>query len=373
MRYKLPTVSSLALCAALVAALAAVTSASASVRPASSSLPPTPGSSKNCSAGFDVWVPRQASLDSEGAVALIPPGLSILAANAANIPALHAIMALRPTWLSELDCKSTMLSNQIPGRRTGEPQSVRSACESVSLSCSPNWSGYTDPSPSRGYKYFSSSSMEWKIPAIKGPSNTTHVVSVWPGIETGDSNNDTLIQAGSQSGLFYDFDGIIHLHWTFAWFQLVPGGDEKIIDNLPVHAGTQMLVTVSYEPGRKKSTALFILCAGTKCGEATKTFKGKSGTTAEWIAERPTVKLVHSRYVSLDNFGKLLLSSTDGSESNSEFTRYFGATRENSTKNAMTNCHQTEWLAVPGRLKKSAFTDAWTNYGPSESCSRYPD
>jgi hypothetical protein len=365
-------VTSLGTCALLAVSLLVPSSRSSASPTASQS--PVLGTSSGCPTGFKVWVPSESAVSAEGAVALIPPDLSTLAAGATNNPALKTIIELHPTWLSTFNCKSVPFSSSTPDSLAPavHPSSVRSSCESSPFACSPNWNGYADPSVDNGYKYFSNAYMTWKAPSIKGPNNITHAVSIWPGIGTGNSSRSTLIQAGSQSEYLTYFDHVFHIHLIYAWMEVFPGGYEKMISNLPVHAGTTMFVDVEYEPG-KKGTALFFICAGKKCGEASKSFDGKSGQTVEWIAERPTLTLVHSKYVSLDRFGRLLISGASASESNSAYTTYFGATGGNSDTRIMTNCRQTQWLAVPERLRRSAFTDAWKNYGPSELCHRYPD
>lgn len=339
------------------------TAASASASPGLAG--PEAGSSSGCPAGFQTWVPRAASIASEGARALVPPGLPALSSGAADNPALKAIIALHPHWLSTIDCKSTNFTNALPASPNQGlgSQSVGTTCASVD--CSANWSGYQDRKVGKGYSFFNNSYMAWTVPAEKGPSDNTHAVSVWPGIGTGTSSRNTLIQAGTQSEHVYYLG--VDFSLTFAWYELFPEEGEKIISNLPVHVGTKMFVSVEYEAG-KTSKAVFFLCAGKTCGTATQTFKGSSGKQVEWIAERPTLTIIHTKYTSLDNFGKLTISGAGFSETNSQETTFLGASSRNSGKIDMTNCRQTQWLALPGALRNSAFTDTWKNYGKNESC-----
>jgi hypothetical protein len=355
-----------ALPAGYALARAAHSGAAAASAPSSPGLAaPQAGTSSGCPAGFQTWVPRAASIASEGARALVPPGLPTLSSGAADNPALKAIIALHPHWLSAIDCESTDFTNPLPGSANQglAPASVGSTCESTF--CSANWSGYQDRRINKGYSYFNNSWMEWTVPAEKGPSDNTHAVSVWPGLGTGNNSKNVLIQAGTQSQHTYYLG--VNFSTTFAWYELVPGENEKIIGNLPVHVGTKMFVSVEYEAG-KTAKAVFFLCAGKTCGSATQTFKGSSGKQVEWIAERPTLTIIHTNYTSLDNFGKLTISDLTFSETNKEETTFFGASSKNATKIDMTNCAQTQWLALPGSLRKSAFTDVWKNYGKNEHC-----
>jgi hypothetical protein len=337
----------------------------ASTKSSPSLTAPEAGSSSGCPAGFQTWVPQAGSIASEGAGALVPPGLPTLSSGAADNPALKAIIALHPHWLSTIDCESTDFANPLPGsaNRGLGPASVGSACDSVS--CSANWSGYQDRRLGKGYSYFNNSWMRWTVPAEKGPSDNTHAVSIWPGIGTGNNSKNTLIQAGSESQHIYYLG--VSFSTTFAWFELFPEESEKIISNLPVHVGTKMFVSVEYEAG-KTHKAVFFLCAGSTCGSATQTFKGSSGKQVEWIAERPTLTIIHTNYTSLDNFGKLTLSDLTFSETTSQETTFSGASSRNSSKIDMTNCRRTQWLAMPGPLRDSAFTDVWKNYGVNEHC-----
>lgn len=334
---------------------------------------PAAGSSSGCPAGFQTWVPQAAGIASEGARALIPPGLPALSSTAADNPALKAIIALHPHWLTTIDCESTDFTNPLPAspKQGLRPQSVASACETTD--CTANWSGYQDQKVSKGYEFFNGSYMAWKVPAEKGPSDNTHAVSVWPGIGSGGSDGNTLIQAGTQSEHVYYLGGVVNFSLTFAWYELFPEESEKIIGNLPVSVGTKMFVAVGYEQGKKTSTGTFYLCAGSTCGMASQTFKGKSGKQVEWIAERPTLTIIHTNYTSLDNFGKLTISGAGFQEVNKQGTTFFSATSRNSSKIDMTNCAQTQWLALPGPLRNAAFTVTWKNYGKNESCKTYPD
>ena len=371
MRRKLAAWRMAALLAAVpvAASMAALPAASALARPASASpglTAPLAGTSSGCPAGFQTWVPRASAIAAEGARALIPPGLTALSSTAAGNPALKAIIALHPHWLSTIDCESTNFANALSGTgQSAVPQSVGSTCASVD--CSANWSGYQDRRVGSGYSYFNNSYMAWTVPAEKGPSNNTHAVSVWPGIGTGSSSKNELIQAGTQSEHVYYLGGVFNFSLTFAWYELVPGESEKIISNLPVKVGTKMVVSVEYEPGRTPK-AVFFLCANKTCGMATQTFKGTSGKQVEWIAERPTLKIIHTNYTSLDNFGKLTISSAGFSETNKQITTFLSASSRNSGKIDMTNCRQTQWLALPGALRNSAFTDVWKNFGKYELC-----
>lgn len=306
-----------------LAGAAPTTRAAASASASPSVAGPRAGTSSGCPAGFQTWVPQAAAIASEGARALVPPGLTALSSTAADNPALKAIIALHPHWLSTIDCESTTFTNALGSPSQGlESQSVGSAC--VSVNCSANWSGYQDRRVGKGYGYFNNSYMAWTVPAEKGPSNNTHAVSVWPGIGTGASSRNELIQAGTQSEHVYYLGGVVNFSLTFAWYELVPGENEKIISNLPVHVGTKMLVSVEYEPG-KTPKAVFFLCASKTCGTATQTFKGSSGKQVEWIAERPTLTIIHTNYTSLDNFGKLTVSGAGFSETNSQVTTFLGA------------------------------------------------
>ena len=273
------------------------TAALAATSPGSSSPPvsaPTLGSAgTGCPSTMKVWQPQASGSGATAATkaeSLIPAQLTRSRAVAVDNPVLRRIAASPVHWLTKLDCHVTPFTQRpprsTPRSATITPASVASSC--ATLSCSPNWSGYVVPFTDDGFTYFDDASMEWSVPAVDEPGNLTAASSIWPGIGGGTGSDDQLVQAGTQSDEIYDFDGLINEKQIFPWIEIYPQESEIEISNLPISAGTQMLVDVEYEPG-STNTALFIMCAGDTCGEATQTIDGTSGGQVEWIAERPTL------------------------------------------------------------------------------------
>jgi len=131
----------------------------------------------------------------------------------------------------------------------------------------------------------------WNVPAvIFGETGVVDQSAFWIGID-GYNLND-LVQAGTEQNIFdFNFFGNI---WTFtnyyAWTEFLPQqGVEQVISNLPVSPGDEMLVTVVFSG----STAYFIV-QNLTINEyvLVTTASGStmvSGTTVEWIMERPSV------------------------------------------------------------------------------------
>jgi hypothetical protein len=219
--------------------------------------------------------------------------------------------------------------------------------------------------------------MEWTTPAAEaGVLTTQRDVSIWPGIGTGQSANDVLAQAGTQSTA-----GPAGVQSTYAWTELYPVQPTEVqITNLPVGAGDMMGVTISAgylsQTATTATTGDFGVCNMTHGTCVTILFTVPSGgkiigRNAEWIAERPGIG---SGFSELDNFGSVQFTyvSAATAEASANYIWLTNANRPGETtyRDTMKSCNGSTTLADPGAQlgANGAFTDFWVAHGQLESC-----
>jgi len=147
---------------------------------------------------------------------------------------------------------------------------------------STNWSGYALGGT------FSSITGSWVVPTV-APAATTTYSSTWIGIDG--FANANLIQTGTESDVI---KGVVHYD---AWWEILPAA-EHVIAKMVVRPGDHMGASISHGVGKKWTITLTDTTSGASFA-LTHGYKG-SGTSAEWIEERPEVG---STLSTLANYG----------------------------------------------------------------------
>ena len=164
---------------------------------------------------------------------------------------------------------------------------------------STNWSGYVALAGSG--QTFTSVSGSWTVPTITGPSTGNAYSSVWVGIDGfGSSTVEQIGTAGDISNGTPSY---------YAWFEFYPGPG-YLIGGLTITPGDQMSALVRYDGKSGTNYNYYLLLADFTSGyyadgEIPITTNA-ARTSAEWIAEAPTVGTQQS---SLADFGSITFTA----------------------------------------------------------------
>jgi hypothetical protein len=319
---------------------------------------------QSCPVGVHAIVPGAAAVRARGVAALVPADATVAAAAAIEAnPVMRRAASQNAQWVSALDCKSSDRSNGSGVAKT-----------------SSNWSGYQYNGIDYNHAYYEQAAMIWQVPgAESGVIGTTRNDSIWPGIGTGASKEDALLQAGTQT-----VAGPAGYQGTYAWLEVYPTmPTESIIGSLSVDAHDTVGAIVTMNAANE---GFFDVCDYTKnkCAAAEddlswdssqKNYGLLTGQEAEWIAERPGIP---GGYSELNNFGSLQISDANGYEERGggTGTDLFNVNGINNqpgvtkTQIEMTSCKGatalTGYPSIPD--VNGTFTIPWKNHGSLEHC-----
>jgi hypothetical protein len=208
-----------------------------------------------------------------------------------------------------------MSTNRLPGRRVlpvlalGTLLAVGGgfAVDAVSASAqtvnaqqevSGNWSGYIAQSPNG--QNFSKVSGSWTQPSVD--RSTQGYSAFWVGLGGANQQSQSLEQVGTAAD---NADGQTSY---YAWYELVPAGEQKL--NLAIHPGDQMAGSVTVN-----GTDVTISLSDKTTGQSvtkTLTMNDPDTSSAEWIAEAPSAQSQSGdlQTLPLANFGKVTFTDT---------------------------------------------------------------
>jgi Peptidase A4 family len=158
---------------------------------------------------------------------------------------------------------------------------------------SQNWAGYVV----RG-RTFSGVSASWVVPAVKTPA--TGYSAFWVGLGGSGGTSTALEQAGTES------DYVNGKATYVAWYELVPAPSRAVA--LTIRPGDRMRVEVGVS-GTKVTVTISDETTGKTVTKGLQ--KGDPDTsTAEWIAEAPSMNGGHGKYriLPLANYGTVRFS-----------------------------------------------------------------
>lgn len=318
----------------------------------------------SCPVGLKADVPSTAAVAARGAAAIVPADATAqTAAGMAKSEVLKKAAAQNVKWVTSLDCIKSNISNG-----------------SGVATTSSNWSGYRYQGIDYQHAFYEQASMLWTVPtAESGVAFTSRNDSIWPGIGSGSSKNDDLVQAGTQT-----VAGPAGYQGTYAWLEVYPTmPTESIISSFKVDAGD---IVGSIVDMNALDQAFFDVCDYTKnvCASAeedlsytttAKNYGLLQGQQAEWIAERPGIPTGLSE---LNKFGTLQITDAQGYEEEGGGTssdlfvinginNQPGVTKQ---QVEMTSCNGktalTGYPSIPDL--NGSFTIPWKNNGSLEKC-----
>jgi hypothetical protein len=315
---------------------------------------------KGCPAGTGVLKPnRPADYYASHPERMLPPGSHIPAAPGSPVMGvLQHMAAARTNWLPSVTCT--------PGR-PGAPVKKK-APTSTNSSTSTNWSGY-ETGKKGGYL---AAAMEWVVHPAVAASGTETISSIWPGIGTGSSTSDSLIQAGTRQDAACNAASCTPSYYP--WFEIYPQESEQEISNLTVSPGDYVGVVVEYDP--LAAEAYFEVDDYTT-GNGVYAYQYVtgdivgSGTQAEWIVERPTECFIICQMGKLTNFGTEPIGYAQavyGSTWDDPNLVWSNLSTLSPDDITMKSCGGTV-MAQPSAITSGTnFNVVWKSYGSWESC-----
>ena len=175
---------------------------------------------------------------------------------------------------------------------------------------STNWSGYADVANS-GYS-FTNVTAQWTIPAVQKPTGSSSSYSAfWVGLDG--FNNSTVEQTGVLAQIASN-----GTKTYYPWYEMYPSAMQEIT-SFTVSPGDTISAAVKYDT----TTSEFDLTiSDTTSGGSysiSQSAPGAARTSAEWIAEAPTIQNIGGRQhlSTLADFGSVRFSSASESLLNS--------------------------------------------------------
>jgi hypothetical protein len=327
----------------------------------------------SCPLNAQAIVPKAASLRSNGVKALIPAeATAATAAAMESNPVLLKAAAQGARWVTDLGCKATNLTAKLPDQTNSVMQGTGTQYTTS------NWSGYQWSGIDANHAYYNQAYMSWVVPtAQSGVSTTQRHESIWPGVGTGNSRDDDLAQAGTET-----VAGPLGAQQTYGFFEAYPTQPTEVqVSSLTIHAGDDVAAIVTINAA---NTVFWQLCDYTSnvCASAKLTlsyntsssnYGGVIGQDAEWIIERTGLPTGHSE---LGNFGTITISGAHGRQvvgagTSSELFSVNGLKEKFVTKKqiAMKGCDGTLLTSYPTTPDvDGTFKLTWKNYGKLDQC-----
>lgn len=326
----------------------------------------------SCPEGYRSVVPDAASLLANGVDAFVSPGASDAERRSVeNDPLIQRAVTHHAQWIAA----KCAVTNVTAGPAAGAGSALSNGSQTTS-----NWSGWQYSGVAPGYSYYDYVAMRWTVPSAEfGVLTTQRDVSIWPGLGTGSSANDVLVQAGTQTT-----SGPAGVQATYPWTEIYPVQPTEVqITNLPAPAGavisSLVWVTQMYHA---QANVQFSMCNEThwKCvliNETVPTGGTFTGQTAEFIVERPGIA---GGFSELDNFNYVQVQyahATAHSASAATSSPPIWATNaswagETTNKITMKSCNGGTLLAEPSNVPSGSptgnFIVLWHNHGQLESC-----
>ncbi len=173
-----------------------------------------------------------------------------------------------------------------------------------------NWAGNQDTSHT-----YTSITGQWTVPSVTALVNDQSIESSWAGLGTGASSSNQLIQAGDFNEVSWSFySGSYHPSYThYLFWDIAPQTGIHPITNVPIYPYDTVYVNCWYTSGY----AHFYLqnsTTGESTGTISEPVSGFSGSTAEWIVERPAIGVTNTFpgwWYALANFSSITFSDAE--------------------------------------------------------------
>jgi hypothetical protein len=303
------------------------------------------------------WLPSAADMASGNPQAVAPGNLSPQVQTDFGTQVLSLLAGQDVSWLGSTGCtQSDVYAVTRAHGASGAPAARRRASTAAlsPLSSSPNWSGFQS-----SLKHFTGASMTWVVPT-PGSATAPAAISIWPGIGQGTSASDELIQAGTQQNA----DGS-----SSAWTELYPLEPEQAVNGLRALPKDNMAVNVTWDSATHTAVFLLVNYSAHKEKMITQSFSGSSGSSAEWIVERPQLCVSTCIIEPLLKFGSVSIvnGAADRTVNGTTTVSYIGSFSDHS-RIPMMNCIGDKTLASPASDvgQQGDFSDTWKQAGPAD-------
>lgn len=167
-----------------------------------------------------------------------------------------------------------------------------------------NWSGYEE-SPTSG-ETFDSTTLQWVIPKVNERSDLTVVSSIWPGLGSGNSVADSLVQLGTEQDGACELGCLTHSTSYYLWYEAHPEESQQQI-SMTANPGDDVIVQASYNTNGQVATFYFedFTTHQTMTVQQTLAAYESTGSQTEYIVERTESCGISGSctYPSLMNFG----------------------------------------------------------------------
>jgi hypothetical protein len=276
---------------------------------------------------------------------------------------LNKIAAANIHYKTSLSCAEGHNGQPIPAhtRATGASSDVQSD----------NWSGYVSPQFTENWL---GAEMEWNVPLVNEPSNLTVVSSVWPGIGTGDSDDDTLVQAGTEQDGICVLECVAHTTDYYFWLELFPQESQEEITNLTANPRDNVAAIVEYNPA---ATQAFFQLDDFTTGQGVYAYQDVSGSPVgsgsqvEWILERTSEHngLGDAIWPSLDDYGVEGITNAaaaSGPDWSDVTTDDANSSAVDATPWDIYDCAGLQLDQTDAFNSSTAFDLSWLNYGPTD-------
>ncbi len=239
-----------------------------------------------------------------------------------------------------------------PGSPLRAPTRSSVAGSAVSAYQSPNWARNVD-----NIYLYNGIQGQWQVPSVSH-STETSFSSLWPGLGSGSSSANQLVQAGTEQDYA---SGLLQRY--FVWWEIFPRYPyQQKLTNIPVSPGQTVYIDITYSGG-----ALHFFIENVTTGTAdsfSESASGYSGNQAEWIVERTEQTSLNGSYdPPLANFGTMTFSGAQAERTNGAWygvgslPHYFDTMYANG-----------ERLAGPLGIGcgGTCYAVQWANYGASD-------
>lgn len=234
----------------------------------------------------------------------------------------------------------------------------------VEDSQSTNWSGYR----SAAMPNYLNAGMDWTVPSVTAAPDSGGVSSIWPGVGSGDTSQDQLVQAGTEQDVQCSATCTPEY---YAWYEIFPKESQQVVDNLVLSPGDEVSALVFYD---STGAEFFFSDFTTEDGfDITESLDEgtSSGSQAEWIVERTSVGATHPPLADFDVASITNPDTETGSSyDDPALENYFASAPElNSGSIWMYNdCSFTTLLANPSEFTDDLgdFSVAWDAAGQTE-------
>ena len=239
----------------------------------------------------------------------------------------------------------------------GSPSAVKSTASNASGSDSSNWAGNIDNNGG----HFTSIVAQWTVPSASSPCDTNVYSSIWPGIGSGQSSSSTLLQAGSEQDITWEYVqhyGYKSFPTYYLWWEAYPYNAQQQI-NIGVNPSNNIFVNVAYYGNNTAHYYVKNNTTGTTTSFNISFSGGFTGYNAEWITERTEE---NGSYPPLTNFSQMNFSDANAAQGSTwkgvgQWSHYFSVMQD------PFNDDTEQVDAYPGAISGNGFPIYWSHYG----------